>query len=75
MTATAGFLIRDMGSREEYDKAVTHADTIGVLVWRHDEKWWFFVTKFDQMQQYFRAAAQRKKEAAEGSGSGTPLSR
>lgn len=75
MTATAGFLIRDMGSREEYDKAVTHADTIGVLVWRNDEKWWFFVTKFDQMQQYFRAAAQRKKEAAEGSGSGTPLSR
>lgn len=72
MAATPGFLIRDMGSKEEYEKAVTHADTIGVLVWRSDDKMWFFVTKFDQMQQYFRALAQRKKEAAEMSGTGTP---
>lgn len=65
MTANPGFLIRDLGSKDEYEKAVTHADTIGVLVWRSDEKQWFFVTKFDQMQQYFRAVATRKKEATE----------
>ena len=76
MTATQGFLIRDLGTKEEYEKAVTHADTIGVLVWRNDDKSWFFVTKFDQMQQYFRAAAQRKKEAADpSSGANTPLQR
>ncbi|GAB7350560.1 hypothetical protein MBLNU459_g1138t1 [Dothideomycetes sp. NU459] len=60
MKATPGFLIRDVGTAEEYEKAVTYADTIGVLAWRDDKAGRFFVTKFDQMQQYFRAAAARR---------------
>lgn len=62
MQATPGFLIRDVGTQEEYLKAVAHAETIGVSKWRNDAKGLFFVTKFDQMQQYFRAVAQRKRE-------------
>ncbi|KAL1311280.1 hypothetical protein AAFC00_001466 [Neodothiora populina] len=75
MAATPGYLIREMATRDEYQKAVLHADTIGVLVWKSDEKMWFFVTKFDQMQHYFRAIAQRKKEASSGgdvAGASTP---
>lgn len=78
MTATPGFLIHQLAA-DEYKPAVTHADTIGVLAWRDDANLRFFVTKFDQMQQYFRAAAQRKKDLADGrappSGSATPLQR
>jgi transcription initiation factor TFIIH subunit 4 len=72
MRATPGFLIRDVGTQDDYLKAVTHADTIGVLTWRNDAKGMFFVTKFDQMQQYFRAAAARRREEGGVSGSGTP---
>lgn len=66
MKATPGFLIKEIGTTEEYEKAVTYADTIGVLVWRDDTGARFFVTKFDQMQQYFRAATARRKEETGG---------
>ncbi|KAI4842145.1 TFIIH and nucleotide excision repair factor 3 complexes subunit, partial [Aureobasidium sp. EXF-8845] len=62
MKATPGYLIRDVGTQEEYLKAVQHADTIGVLTWQNDAKGMFFVTKFDQMQQYFKAIARRRRE-------------
>ncbi|PSK56022.1 hypothetical protein B9Z65_4900 [Elsinoe australis] len=76
MKATPGFLIRDVGApgSGEYERAVKHAETLGVLVWKDDKKAWFFVSRFEQVQQYFRAEAMRKKERAEGmgSGAGTP---
>lgn len=62
MKATPGYLIRDVGTQEEYLKAVSHADTIGVLTWQNDAKGIFFVTKFDQMQQYFKAVARRRRD-------------
>jgi transcription initiation factor TFIIH subunit 4 len=62
MKATPGYLIRDVGTQEEYLKAVQHADTIGVLTWQNDAKGMFFVTKFDQMAQYFKAIARRRRE-------------
>ena len=65
MKATPGFLIRDVGTLEEYEKAVSHAETLGVLVWRDDRRGWFFVNRFEQVQQHFRNEAQRKKERAE----------
>lgn len=66
MKAEAGFLIKELGGKEEFEKAVAYADTIGVLVWKSEERMWFFVTKFEQMQQYFRGLAMRKKELKEG---------
>lgn len=66
MKATPGFLIKEIGTADEYEKAVTYADTIGVLVWRDDKGGRFFVTKFDQMQQYFRAANARRREDGAG---------
>ncbi|KAF2153764.1 putative TFIIH and nucleotide excision repair factor 3 complexes subunit [Myriangium duriaei CBS 260.36] len=73
MKATPGFLIRDVGTSAEYERAVKHAETLGVLIWRDDAKGWFFVNRFEQVQQYFRAEALRKKELA--SGAGTPSGR
>lgn len=64
MKATPGFLIRDVGTLEDFEKAVTHAETLGVLVWRDDAKRWFFVNKFEQMQLYFRNESNRRKELA-----------
>ncbi|KAG9674765.1 transcription factor Tfb2, partial [Aureobasidium melanogenum] len=72
MKATPGYLIREVGTQEEYLRAVQHADTIGVLIWQNDSKGIFFVTKFDQMQQYFKAIARRRREDEGGAGDATP---
>jgi len=71
MRATNGFLIRDLGSPDEYERAAKHAETLGVLVWRDDKRGWFFVTRFEQIQQYFKNETQRKKERLEGAGRAT----
>ncbi|EMC92716.1 hypothetical protein BAUCODRAFT_259506 [Baudoinia panamericana UAMH 10762] len=63
MTAWKGFLIRDVGTAEEYDKAVQYADALGVLRKEFRGKGWFFVSRMDQMSVYFRAQAAKKKEA------------
>ncbi|GAM88071.1 hypothetical protein ANO11243_061010 [Dothideomycetidae sp. 11243] len=75
MKATPGFLIRDVGTpgSAEYERAVRHAETLGILTWKDDAKGMFFVTRTEQLQQYFRAEAARKKEAA--SGVNTPVAR
>lgn len=78
MKATQGFLIRDVGGpgSADYERAVKHAETLGVLVWRDDRRAWFFVNRFEQVSQYFRAEAIRKKELmAAASGRGTPVQR
>lgn len=75
MRATPGFLIRDVGSTDEYERAVRHAETLGVLVWRDDAKGWFFVNRFEQIQQYFRAEGARKKEAGAASVGGSGVTR
>jgi len=76
MRTTPGFLIRDVGTPDEYERAVKHAETLGVLVWRDDRKGWFFVNRFEQVQQYFKNESQKRKEVTEAggraSGVGTP---
>ncbi|EME41340.1 hypothetical protein DOTSEDRAFT_156149 [Dothistroma septosporum NZE10] len=62
MEATKGYLIRDIGSQEEYDKAVNYADAIGVLSKEFRHKGSFFVTRMEQMQSYFKNEAAKKKE-------------
>ena len=63
MTAWKGFLIRDVGSREEYDKAVQYAEALGVLKKEFRSKGSFFVTRMDQMSVYFKNQAQKRREA------------
>lgn len=65
MTTTKGFLIKEIGNVEEYEKAVQYAEALGVLVKDFKHKGMFFVTRMDQMSTYFKANAQRKKEAKE----------
>ncbi|KAK4547552.1 hypothetical protein LTR36_000509 [Oleoguttula mirabilis] len=63
MTAWRGYLIRDVGSAEEYEKAVAYAEALGVLRKEFKAKGSFFVTRMDQMSGYFKAQAVRKREA------------
>lgn len=61
MTSWHGYLIRDVGSAEDYDKAVAYADALGVLRKEFRNKGSFFVTRMDQMQVYFKNQAERKR--------------
>jgi transcription initiation factor TFIIH subunit 4 len=65
MTAWKGYLIRDVGSREEYDKAVAYAEALGVLRKEFGSRGSFFVTRMDQMSVYFKNLAQRRREERE----------
>jgi len=78
MRTNPGYTIWDVGTIEEYDRAVKHAETLGVLIWQDRNKGKFFVSRFEQIQQYFKNEALKKKERlAEGQrgGSSTPLRR
>ena len=55
MKATPGFLMKEFDSLEEYNKFVTYADEIGVLVWKSDSKRCFFVTKIEQLKDYMKS--------------------
>lgn len=64
MKASKGFLIRDVGGEDEYNAAAEHAETLGVLLWRDDARRWFFVSRFEMVQQYFKGVNQRRKDEA-----------
>lgn len=64
MKASKGFLIRDVGGVDEYNAAAEHAETLGVLLWRDDARRWFFVSRFEMVQQYFKGVNQRRKDDA-----------
>ena len=70
MTAWQGFLIKDVGSREEYEKAVQYAEALGVLRKEFRAKGCFFVSRMDQMGVYFRNQAQRRKQLMQQEGAG-----
>ncbi|KAF2725111.1 transcription factor Tfb2 [Polychaeton citri CBS 116435] len=61
MEATRGFLIRDVGSREEFDKAVDYARALGVLVKVFPGKGKFFVERMDQMKTYFMRRTEERR--------------
>ncbi len=83
MTAWKGFLIKDVGSQADYDKAVSYAEALGVLRKEFRAKGWFFVTRMDQIGVYFKNQATRRRQenaanataagiaAHEGAGSGS----
>lgn len=63
MTTHSGFLIKDVGSAEDYEKAVRYAEALGVLKKEFKNKGWFFVSRMDQMSAYFKNLSIRKREA------------
>lgn len=65
MESNKGYLIRDVGTQEDYEKAVRFARDLNVLVKEFPSKGYFFVTRMDQMGLYFKEAAARKKAAKE----------
>ncbi|KAK5716817.1 RNA polymerase II transcription factor B 52 kDa subunit [Elasticomyces elasticus] len=72
MISTPGFLIKDVGSPEDFEKAVAYAEALGVLKKSFGSgdgvgkgRQWFFVTRMDQMSGYFKAQAGRRKEERE----------
>jgi transcription initiation factor TFIIH subunit 4 len=66
MTTHSGFLIKDVGSAEDYEKAVRYAEALGVLKKEFKSKGWFFVSRMDQMSAYFKNLAIRRREAQMG---------
>lgn len=63
MTAWQGFMIRDVGSQEDYDKAVAYAEALGVLRKEFRSRGSFFVSRMDQMSTYFKGQVAKKKAA------------
>ena len=74
MTAWKGYLIKDVGSDQDYEKAVQYAEALGVLRKEFRSKRMFFVTRMDQMGVYFKNQALRRRQeqqrAAEHGSSG-----
>lgn len=64
MVANVGFLIKDVGSQEDYDKAVNYAEALGVLKETFPAKRWFFVSRMEQMASYFKNLNARRREAS-----------
>ena len=64
MTAWKGYLIKDVGTEDDYLKAVAYAEAIGVLRKEFRSKRMLFVTRFEQMGTYFKNLSARKKQEA-----------
>jgi transcription initiation factor TFIIH subunit 4 len=64
MTTFSGFLIKDLASEEDYEKAVAYAEALGVLRKEFRSKRMFFVSRMEQMGTYFKSVAARKKQEA-----------
>ena len=64
MKTTQGYLFREFEDWQEYDRTVKYAKDIGVLEWKNDSKWLFFVHKHEQLASFVKADKARR--AAEG---------
>ncbi|KAK4891670.1 hypothetical protein LTR28_002427, partial [Elasticomyces elasticus] len=58
----------DFASADEWRAAAEYAEALGVLVWKDEGKHRFFVTRFEQLQAFFRKrnAVRRQMEANGG---------
>ena len=64
MTTTPGFLLKDFQTEAEYETTRKYADEIGVLVWQHDRKRIFFVSRIEGVRSFMA----ERKERAGGAG-------
>lgn len=66
-------MIKDVGSAEDYERAVKYAEALGVLRKEFKSRGSFFVSRMDQMSVYFKNLAIRRRaeqEARQGVGGG-----
>ncbi|KAF2178883.1 transcription factor Tfb2 [Zopfia rhizophila CBS 207.26] len=47
-----GFLMKDFGSESEFRELLEYAESLGVLVWKNEEKRVFFVDRVEQISLY-----------------------
>lgn len=67
MQTTPGYLFRDFFDRKEFEEAARYADEVGVLVWRNDQKQFFFATRVEQLSKFIaNRSEKRRNEAANG---------
>ena len=64
MQTTPGFLLKDFGSKTEFEGVARYAEEIGVLAWRDERRRMFFVTRIEPVQAYLR----ERKNKTEGDG-------
>jgi transcription initiation factor TFIIH subunit 4 len=62
MTTTPGYLLKEFGSQAEYERTVSHAEVIGVLVWKSERKRMFFVSQIESLRRFMRGG----REGGEG---------
>ncbi|KAG4028241.1 hypothetical protein MFRU_023g00770 [Monilinia fructicola] len=55
MKSVPGFLFKDFEGQKEYEACARYAEEVGVLVWKHDAKRMFFVTRVEQLRDYIKA--------------------
>jgi transcription initiation factor TFIIH subunit 4 len=58
VTTTPGFIMKDFATEREYKEMLKYAEDLGVLVWKNEERRWFFVSAIEQIQVMLT----RKKE-------------
>lgn len=70
MKATNGHLLKEFPTQAEYEECVRYAESLGVLVWKTDQKKALFVNKFEQIKMWLMSRTQRandqRKHAAQG---------
>ncbi len=69
MKTSSGYLLHEFKTLLEYDDYVRHAELLGVLTWRSDEKRMFFVTSITQIQSYIRRQQRETANRRVGEGS------
>lgn len=60
MKTIPGYLFKEFATKADYEDTCRYADEVGVLEWKSDARWFFFVTRHEQVASYLRA-----KKAAE----------
>ncbi|RPA76030.1 transcription factor Tfb2 [Ascobolus immersus RN42] len=66
MKATPGSLIRDFSTERDYRETLNYAEELGVLLWRNDQKRWFFVSRHEQIADFIAQRARAQAAKAQG---------
>ena len=66
MKATPGYLFKEFHTQADYEAPCKYAEEIGVLVWKHDGKRVFFVTRHEQVAAYLNSLRDKAKSSKGG---------
>ncbi|KAF1959842.1 putative TFIIH and nucleotide excision repair factor 3 complexes subunit [Byssothecium circinans] len=60
LECTDGYMLKEFPSERDYRESVKYAEDLGVLVWKDDAEWKFFVDRIEQMQEHLKKTSQRR---------------